>query len=415
MNIPKSRKASRFWKFMCDGAGTTTVIFSIGAITLFAAAGSAIDFARRSFEQTRLQGVLDNALLSGVSTSINGDKQLAAANQYFKANAGMPAAKYSVAFSRRKSMLHGTVHSVIPTSLMAVVGIDEMEIEVQALATASISYEPLCFGAMNPTRKHTLELKDAVSVVAPDCNIYGNSNHTDDVVDPHTAENHLTARFIGAIGGGHHFLQNVQPQVEFGTELISDPLADQNTPAVGACDFNNTVIKSGHHVLHPGHYCGGLSISDDATVTLEGSDVFTISGGSFAVTDSKVTGNGTLIHLSGSAATIDWQEATIKLSAKPTGNYAGFAIVGDRVPTNNEINQSKIDIHGAFYMPKGAFTWINSGDFSPSAMWSAFVVDGVSWQGSGVIRYNFNLAASPIPYPQALVSVPRPGNARLLE
>ncbi|MBL4758684.1 MAG: hypothetical protein JKY32_13940 [Rhizobiales bacterium] len=39
--------------------------------------------------------------------------------------------------------------------------------------------------AMHPTRKHTLELKDSVSVIAPDCNLFGNSDYPWDVVDPH--------------------------------------------------------------------------------------------------------------------------------------------------------------------------------------------------------------------------------------
>ncbi len=78
---------------------------------------------------------------------------------------------------------------------------------------------------MHPSRKHTLELKDSVSVYAPDCNIYGNSDHVDDVVDPHTPDNYLTGKTVQAVGYGHHYLQNVKPPLEHAPEILKDPLA----------------------------------------------------------------------------------------------------------------------------------------------------------------------------------------------
>ncbi len=49
-----------------------------------------------------------------------------------------------------------------------------------------------------------------------------------------------------------------------------------------------------------------------------------------------------------------------------------------------------------------------------TAKWSAFIIDGVSWIGKGIIRINFNRAASDIPYPDDLIVMPRPSYPRLI-
>jgi hypothetical protein len=387
-------------------------MFSLGAVAVVLAGGVALDFSRSAYEDMRLQGVLDAALLAGVSSSIQGEKQVEAAQKYFAANAGLPAGAYTVSFTNNKTQLTGTASRQLNTTLMRVGGIDTVDVQVKGLATANISYEPLCFGSMHPTRKHTLELHDSVSVYGPNCNFYGNSNHHDDVVDPHTDENFMTGKFIGAIGGGHNYLANVTPQVEFGTEVIEDPLRNWSAPAPGPCKANGVSLSGGVHDLPPGHYCGGLTITGGAEVRF-GNGNYSVSG-LLKVQSAKLTSNGSTIFLNGSAK-IEWDDADIKLAAPKTGSYAGVALFADPVPTDNAITKSRVDVHGAFYMPKGAFIWENEGNFVPSGKWGAFILDGVSWIGSGTVTYAFDLKGSDIPYPEELISVPRPGQPRLLK
>lgn len=399
--------------FAKSDSGTTAIVFSVSTVGLLLAGGVALGFSRSEYEHMRLQGVLDAALLAGVSASVQGEKQISAAQRYFEANVKLLAGEYVVTFSNNKTQLSGAAARKLNMTLMRVSGIDNTDIKVNGLATALVSYEPLCFGAMHPSRKRTLELKDAVSVFAPNCNFYGNSNHADDVVDPHTAENFMTGKFIGAIGGGHHYLANVTPQVEFGTEFIEDPLCSWSAPPPGACKGNHLSFKGGIHELAPGHYCGSMTISGGAEVRL-GARNYTISG-PLKVQSAKLTSSGSTTFLDGGAAQVDWVDADIKLAAPKTGIFAGVALFADPVDSNNAIVRSQVDVHGAFYMPKGAFIWENEGNFVPTGKWAAFILDGVSWIGSGTINYKFDLNESDIPYPPELVSVPRPGSPRLLE
>lgn len=370
---------------------------------------------RASLAKSQLQTAIDSAVLAGVTSSTIEANQIAVAQRYFDKNGAGAVDEVSVSFTRDRKALIGTASGVMNTTLMRIVGVQTTPVTARAKATALISREPMCIMAMHPTRKHTLELKDSVSVIAPDCHIYGNSDHYNDVVDPHTPHNYLVGRSVAAVGGGHHYLVNVTPPVEFGHELIPDPLSHIPTPTGGSCLQTNYTVSGGTLTLPQGKYCGGLKIKSGADVTLEPGGTYYVSGGTFEIESSALTGDQVTIVLTDAAARLQWEDATVRLKAPITGPYAGLAVLGARVETENSFIESAIDIHGVFYMPKGDFTWTNKGTPPATAKWSAFVVDGFSWRGNGTINVNFDLASSDIPYPESMRVIPRPSLPRLLE
>jgi hypothetical protein len=109
---------------------------------------------------------------------------------------------------------------------------------------------------------------------------------------------------------------------------------------------------------------------------------------------------------------LNWSDSTIQIAAKKSGPYKGLAIIGVRQDTNNSLVNSTVDIHGAVYMPNGAFDWTNTGTPPVTAKWTAWVVDGFSWDGSGTVKINFDVAGSDIPYPNGLIAVPFPGTPK---
>ncbi len=54
---------------------------------------------------------------------------------------------------------------------------------------------------------------------------------------------------------------------------------------------------------------------------------------------------------------------------------------------------------------KGAFDWTNTGTPTITAKWTAWIIDGVTWDGSGTIKINFDIGSSDIPFRGALRSV----------
>ena len=407
------------WGFKNNDSGSTAIIFSLSLLGLICCAGVATDMGMNNYRLTQFQEVLDNAVVAGASTSIKPELKIAAAKVYFDHNIRALFAepqKLDVKFTTHGSEILGSAKGTIPTYLLTVVGKEEVLVDVRSTATSGISYEPACFMAMHPTRKHTLELNDSVSVFAPNCNIYGNSNHMNDVVDPHTSANFLTGKFIAAVGGGHHFLENVSPQVEFGTEIVLDPFVSLALPDAGPCLQNNYIVSGEAKFLPPGHYCHGLTIKKNSNVTLEEKGSYFISGGDLTIDSSQLSGKNVTIFLTDTADGISLKNSKFSVSAPKTGDFAGIAVYGARTPTRNLFSESEVNIHGVFYMPMGELIWDNKGSPPATAKWTTYVVDGVSWTGDGKITINFDISdnATDIPFPSQLNVVPRPGSVRLV-
>ncbi len=79
-------------------------------------------------------------------------------------------------------------------------------------------------------------------------------------------------------------------------------------------------------------------------------------------------------------------------------------------------HRDSIDVFGTIYMPNTEFDWINAGNFKPKSKWTVWIVDGISWRGTGVININFDIAKAEIPIERVAERDPLvgPGRARLI-
>ncbi len=405
----------RLKSFFSHQAGSVVIIASLVLPVLLGFVGFSLDYIRAYSLRTTLQGGIDAAVLAGVSSSQDQEQQISAAQAFFDTISSQLEQSVSVSFNHDGDNLIGTASTTIDTTILGILSIDDMDVGVEAIATAAKVHGSLCFMAMHPTRKHTLELKDSVSVIAPDCNIYGNSSHSYDVVDPHKPENYLIGKSVQAIGYGHHYLENVTPPLEYAPELIPDPLASLNIPTPGACDHEEMVVNGGTTTLNPGVYCNGLEIRSGANVTLN-PGVYIITGDRFKVDQSTLQGDGITIVLADNNVKIEWRgNSEIHLSAPKTGPYTSIALMGVREFVEHKIDKAVIDIHGIIYLPMGKFEWRNTGEASIDAMWTVWIIDGVTWKGDGKIYINFEPDDSDIPYPKEWkYLIPRPGTPRLI-
>lgn len=410
---------------LANESGSVAIVFALCLVVLMGTAGAAVDYGTAFSKKRTLRSALDSAVLAGVSAAgsaetlstvvggLTNAEKLKIAKSTFEANRSKLQIVDDSSFQFVGETLVGRAKTHVDTALLGVLGITVLEISEESKATSAPRREPLCFMAMHPTRKHTLELSDSVSVIAPDCHIYGNSNNYDDVVDPHTPQNFLVGKSIQAVGYGHHYLVNVTPPVEHAPELIPDPLANLAMPVGGACQHTRMAVSGGARTLNPGTYCGGLTINNGAVVTFN-PGLYIVSGGKFIVSNAAISGDDVTISLADSVSVISWSASTIRLVAPKIGPYAGMVVMGIREPTTHAIVASTIDLHGVVYLVNGAFDWTNIGTPAVTSKWTAWIVDGISWQGDGTIRINFNLDASDIPYPRVLNVIPRPGSARLI-
>jgi Putative Flp pilus-assembly TadE/G-like len=427
-HVPSSLRRSALFPttLFNDVSGSIASIFALSLTVLVGVGGLAVDYGLINWKKTKTQEVLDSAVLSGVSGSgsamelsgvaggLTNEQRIATAQTYFDASHTRLPAIDNVSFAYEGNELVGRASAHVTSLLLSVIGFPRFDMKIESRATSNQTRGPICFMAMHPTRKHTLELKGSVSIVSPDCNIYGNSDSADDVVDPHTSNNFITAKSVQAIGFGHHYIENISPPLEHAPELIADPLATLTIPAPGPCDHTNMTVPTGVTTLNPGTYCGGLTVSSGGVVTLN-PGTYIITGSAFVADDAQIFGDGVTIVLADSNVKLFWTGATLRISAPTSGPLAGIVLTGTRDPVDHTFTNSTVDLHGVIYLVQGSVTWTNTGTAVMQSKWTAWIVDGVSWDGDGTIKYNFDLLSSSVPYPPSLNVIPRPGPPRLVQ
>lgn len=399
-----------FRSFLSDRRGNFALTFGLVLTALLAAGGFGLDYSRALNQQSSLQNAMDAALLGAMAQKHTPEEQIAYARDLFAANL------YSLDATILSTDIHhdadgklvGSARATTPTSLLPVVGIEKVDFTINsAVIRGPQSGYPLCVMAMHPYRKHTLELKGSVSLVGPKCHIYGNSNHVDDVVDPHTPQNYITAASVTAVGYGHHYIQNITPPLEGSVVVIPDPYLHKTLPYVGGCDHTGRVISGQTVTLDPGTYCDGLKIKSGSTVTLN-PGLYIVQGDVFSVSDSTVTGNGVTLYFADRRAEFEADKSVIRLVAPSSGPHTSFVVMAKRDANNWVFEDSTIDLYGIIYAPNSAVDWVNDGTPTITAEWTAWITDGFSWTGNGVINFPYETENAVVPHPDTLNVIPRP-------
>ncbi|MBC7285138.1 TadE/TadG family type IV pilus assembly protein [Hoeflea sp.] len=409
-------------RFLKCTSGNFAITFAVVSSALVGAAGMAVHFSQLQSEKVQFQNALDASVLAAIGMELDAKVvsgmthdelktyQIKIANDYFSSNYPEAAEKLTYSFKFKDSVMEASGTGNIETPILAVLGIKDAKFTVTTAAVGLYDYVNACIMAMHPTRKHTLESKGSVDINAPDCHIYGNSDHIDDVIDPHTPNNHIVGASVQAVGYGHHYIQNVTPPIEHAPFLIPDPFAKFMIPTSGtACDNTNLTLSGGTHTLKPGTYCGGLEIKKSANVTLS-PGLYKIVGGDLTISDSTVLGEKVTLALTSKGAALDWSNAVVQLSAPTSGQYTSMVIIGVREEATHTFEDSTIDLHGVIYLPNGEFEWENTGTPTITADWMVWIVDGFSWTGDGTINFPFKIAGSSVPYPGGLNIIPRPNS-----
>ena len=400
--------------FVTHETGSVALMASLSLVAMVGAAGAALDYSDAVEAKTEYQTALDSAVLAGVVGSGEDDDKIATAEKYFTKNVHSPGTLENFDLQFVDGQLAGTATVRVTTQFLKLFLIHHIDVTVHSAATADYLRVPMCVMAMHPTRKHTLELKDSVSVIGADCNIYGNSSHPWDVVDPHSTQNFLTGKSVQAVGYGHHYLENVTPPLEYAPEVISDPFASTTLPSTGSCLFTGKEISGGMTTLNPGTYCNGLKVKNGAKVTLN-PGTYVITNGTFEVNNAWVTGDEVTIMLADNNTDLDFNHgAEVRLSAPKTGTYTSFVMMSARVDNTSTFTDATVDLHGVVYMPNMAIEWENTGTPTINAKWTVWLVDGFSWTGDGTINIPFRPEESDIPYPGDLNVIPITGKPRLV-
>lgn len=186
--------------------------------------------------------------------------------------------------------------------------------------------------------KASIHIDNKSRISAEDCAVYSNSHSQAGLRADSNAQMH--AGSICSAGGVITYgNSDFSPDPILDCPKISDPLADRSKPSFGSCNHNGLVVDS-NSTLKPGVYCGGLTLSGSAKVSLE-PGIYVIKDGPLIVTDTaSLVAKKVGFFLTGKGSIFEFHaDTTIDLEAMETGSMAGLLFHEDRsVPHSFEFN-----------------------------------------------------------------------------
>jgi hypothetical protein len=208
-------------------------------------------------------------------------------------------------------------------------------------------------------------------------------------------------------------------------------LGSRTAPSVGSCNYTNTVIDGTTQTLQPGTYCGGLTVTNAANVTLA-AGIFVITGAPLLVDKgSTLKGSHVGIYLGGANANLAFDtDSTISLSAPSSGPLAGILVYDDpsgaaapattlasglvcnsmaknaqytaaprqhRIFSNNAQN-----LTGTIYMPKGELLIDATQPIASYSAYTVLVVAQLHLCAGPTLVLNTNYSATDVPVPMGV-------------
>lgn len=301
-------------RFAHDKKGTTAIVFALTALPVIGILGLAIDFARATSVNSRLQAALDAAVLA--ASDADAADQAGIAQRYFNANfqgggavrAGTIRTEFSVNGSGH---LVGSASAEISTSLAQLLQFNSITVAADAEAkpnselttteTNTVTETVVtaggypCIHVMDQSGARTLKLQNNTNLDARTCEIHVRTNSGDSILTEN--ESNVKWKRIKVKGAGGttwgllDTIMSAPNRIQYNEDVVGDPYnraVDDVSSALSAgnCSNSNTDKTYTSTTVSPGTYCG--------TTTFNG---VTFQPGLYII---KKKGNGDgLLNLSG--------------------------------------------------------------------------------------------------------------------
>ena len=353
----------RLLSFGRNQNGTTTIMFAIGSVMLFGAAGVAITMGQVNTDREHLQAALDAAVIAGMATaSTDPLDKIATAETVFSTRWKNSAVSKAVAnaqpqFNFVGDNLRGEALIAIDGTLTPLVGADT--VQVKAVAEASFGRSaPICVLALAPADSDALLLDHDAQFEARNCAVQANSSAAESLLikDDHSHAVATAFYSLGKASGG-----GWSPTPVDGTLPSDDPLAGLALPAGTGCTATNLVLSGADTTLAPGTYCGGVVISNQSDIQLQ-AGIYVFKNGPLIIKDeSQVAGERVHLHFLGANSRFSIDDASIvTLTSPDSGNYKNIQFSSDRAldQSNNNKERSEVaddstlSFDGVMYLPE---------------------------------------------------------------
>jgi len=410
--------------FVMNAAGQFTIIGGIAIVPVIATAGLALDFAMIRSNTTALQQIADAASLAGVSElSISGTSPSdldASIGEFVQANLDANSSSFDgdavivkTDVSDDRTSLTVDLKYPWKSFLMSYLDHQSRWLEVRSIAKLAQT-EAVCVLALNTTGGRQIEIQGAAELVAEGCAVHVNSNASDA----------LTVSGKGFVGGSNIYISggfsgpaaNLRPNAATDSPTILDPLAERTAPNAGPCDEKNFRITSGSALLHPGTYCGGITVTGNSDVELK-PGVYVLKDGPLELNGSGIVhGDHVGFYFDGDLSVASIGTATsIRITAPKSGPLAGILLFENRSAKPGRLftiaaGNAEL-LEGTIYLSRARLVVDGRSRVGQLARWTAIVAGGIEISNGPEIHLNSDYRGSDVPVPEGIAG---PGKARLI-
>ncbi|MCW5724725.1 MAG: hypothetical protein KIS81_07180 [Maricaulaceae bacterium] len=395
-------------RFAAGRTGNTAMLFALALTPVVIGVGAAVDYGRAATVRNHMQQIADAAALEGMISYQRPDSERleriggVVSGHWTEIETRQPAPAWTAELSQDATRV--SLRSAVPTTLMGIAGISEIDVAATALARAfpESLQMPLCILTLNLRDKDSLRNSGSGSITAPDCRVHVNSNNRE-------AVNFSGGAFLrsgdNCIVGGVKRGSDISPAPSPDCAPVDDPFLNSWRPGPGVCDHDRlSISQNGTVHLQPGRYCHGLTINQNNSGRVVFAPGIYVIEGKFSYTGSgRMEGEGVSFYLDGRDAGLDWTgSGNYRFSAPLSGQSAGM-LVSLNPAANRPLAQSTITgsgesaFLGTIYLPNQQLL-IRGFESIDMAYGYALVVDTLRFSG----RSSLAMAPSPVPVPRGL-------------
>lgn len=374
--------------------GHSATIFALCALPLMGAVAAAIELTDMAGSKNRLQAAADAGALAGAgrlslaSTTGEEDAKTVAVRAATENMNGDPAS-----FSAVVDHSAGTLTVNATAEYQGVIGVlGKKTLHATAVAEA-LQKTPLCVLQID---SGAITLSQSARISAPGCMIHANQ----DIAVGTSAL--ITAQRIQASGA---VTGPTRPTGNGGALPIPDPFDGMKLDPDTACKVTVGVAAPiiGDYTLSPGVHCLPILAVGHARLKLQPGDHYFI-GGLLMTQNSTIEGDDVALIFGPMQIFNFADKATVRLTARKSGPFAGFLIATTRANTSvfKISSGNASEMLGTIYIPNATLQVTSKGNVAQDSDWSIIVAKKIELKNSPNLVINTRYAGSGVPVPEGV-------------
>ncbi len=383
--------------------GNVTMIAALCAVPLAIIVAGVLESQDVIGSRGDLQAAVDAGALAGaerlsVATSGANDVQSAAISA---ANSNLPAGYHGTppVFTVTESTTGNSV-TVSATAqhvpLLGLMGFGNVALNATATADA-LGSVPLCILQTGTGSGQDIELDNQAQIQAPNCGVQAN---TDISVANNALLQAQRTQAVGTISGP------VSPAGIQGALPVADPFAAMNlSPPLDCISLPLTikVIKYLTLPLLPGVHCEQYEIDSGGTLLLLPGEHWFMND-LIAHNNAVIQGDDVALLFGPAKKLSFFDQATVKLTARKSGPFAGFLIATTRDNTQpfTIASNNVSELLGTIYIPNAQLVVSTTGNVAQDSAWSIIVANSLQLTQHPNLVINTGYAGSGVPVPSGV-------------